>query len=341
MPLIDEDLESKHERMASDAFSFLRGTFYRWSETFPQILPGLAATPQVAGIGDLHVENFGTWRDSEGRLAWGINDFDEATWLPFANDLVRLSTSALLAADAASLEITPRKACTAILRGYTECLKSNGLPIVLAEGHPWLRELAAYRLKEERRYWEKLVSLPQVEAAVDPGARRGLHRTLPRPRATLRMVHRRGGLGSMGRPRVMALMTWQGGLVAREAKALTSSAWHWRVAPDRSDICYSQILSRAVRAPDPFLAVHDAWVVRRLAPDCSRIELADVPKKSDQQKLLWMMGWETANVHIGSAGHRKAILADLSRRKPLWLHGAAELMRDATLEDWRSWRKAQ
>ena len=29
-------------------------------------------------VGDLHVENFGTWRDSEGRLIWGINDFDEA-----------------------------------------------------------------------------------------------------------------------------------------------------------------------------------------------------------------------------------------------------------------------
>jgi uncharacterized protein (DUF2252 family) len=24
------------------------------------------------------VENFGAWRDVEGRLIWGINDFDEA-----------------------------------------------------------------------------------------------------------------------------------------------------------------------------------------------------------------------------------------------------------------------
>lgn len=37
-------------------------------------------------VGDLHVENFGTWRDIEGRLVWGVNDFDEAHPLSYAND---------------------------------------------------------------------------------------------------------------------------------------------------------------------------------------------------------------------------------------------------------------
>jgi len=32
----------------------------------------------VLAVGDLHVENFGTWRDAEGRLIWGVNDFDES-----------------------------------------------------------------------------------------------------------------------------------------------------------------------------------------------------------------------------------------------------------------------
>ena len=48
----------------------------------------------VLAIGDLHLENFGTWRDAEGRLVWGINDFDEAWALPYTNDLIRLATSA-------------------------------------------------------------------------------------------------------------------------------------------------------------------------------------------------------------------------------------------------------
>ena len=40
-------------------------------------------------MGDLHVENFGTWLDSRERLVWGMNDFDEACELPFTSDLVR------------------------------------------------------------------------------------------------------------------------------------------------------------------------------------------------------------------------------------------------------------
>ena len=48
---------------------------------------------KLKGVGDLHVENFGTWRDVEGRLVWGVNDFDEAYALPYTNDLVRLVAS--------------------------------------------------------------------------------------------------------------------------------------------------------------------------------------------------------------------------------------------------------
>jgi hypothetical protein len=45
-------------------------------------------------VGDLHLENFGIWRDAEGRLVWGVNDFDEAHPMAFTNDLVRLAVSA-------------------------------------------------------------------------------------------------------------------------------------------------------------------------------------------------------------------------------------------------------
>ena len=50
----------------------------------------------LLAVGDLHVENFGVWRDSQQRLVWGINDFDDACELPFTSDLVRLAASALL-----------------------------------------------------------------------------------------------------------------------------------------------------------------------------------------------------------------------------------------------------
>jgi uncharacterized protein (DUF2252 family) len=42
----------------------------------------IARVTTVLAVGDLHADNFGTWRDREGRLIWGINDFYDAYLLP-------------------------------------------------------------------------------------------------------------------------------------------------------------------------------------------------------------------------------------------------------------------
>jgi hypothetical protein len=94
-----------------------------------------------------------------------------------------------------------------------------------------------------------------------------------------------------------------------------------------------------VRVPDPFLSVHGKWLIRRLAPDGSRIELASLPRNRDEHRLLWMMGWETANMHLGTPDKARPILADLAERKSNWLASAAARMAQAVERDWRKWRK--
>ena len=76
------------------------------------------------------------------------------------------------------------------------------------------------------------------------------------------------------------------------------------------------------------------WIVRRLAPDCSRIELSALPKERDELRLLHAMGWETANVHLGSAKPR-VLLADLKKRPRGWLLTAARQMEKAVRADFR------
>ena len=63
--ILPADLAVKHQAMADDAFAFLRATFYRWMQLFPQISPEAARAPAVLAVGDLHVENYGTWRDAK------------------------------------------------------------------------------------------------------------------------------------------------------------------------------------------------------------------------------------------------------------------------------------
>jgi len=75
LEVVRPDLALKHENMAKAPFLFFRATFYRWVQRRPEVCGDLANPPSVLAVGDLHSENFGTWRDAEGRLIWGVNDF--------------------------------------------------------------------------------------------------------------------------------------------------------------------------------------------------------------------------------------------------------------------------
>src|SRR5579862_8010705 len=225
--LLPADLKRKHEAMAQDVFPFLRATFYRWMQLWPEICADQDAAPKVLAVGDLHVENFGTWRDLEGRLVWGINDFDEAYNLPYTVDLVRLASSAHIAIREARLKIGPEDACDAILSGYRRGLETGGIPLVLAEDHPWLRSMVTGVLRDPRQYWKKFDALATFKGAVPKSALKAIERLLPERSLEYRIVHRIAGLGSLGRERYVALGLYRGARIAREAKALAPSACVW------------------------------------------------------------------------------------------------------------------
>src|SRR5258707_13916702 len=127
LQLLEGDLHTKHKEMRKAVFPFLRATFYRWAQTWAEISEDAAHAPEVLAVGDLHVENFGTWRDIEGRLIWGINDFDEVYEMPYTIDLVRLAASAHIAIREARLKIAAKDACEAILAGYKKGLEIGGV----------------------------------------------------------------------------------------------------------------------------------------------------------------------------------------------------------------------
>jgi Uncharacterized protein conserved in bacteria (DUF2252) len=338
--LVKADLILKHVLMKRDAFSFLRATFYRWMQVWPDVCADLVKTPVLRAIGDLHVENFGTWRDREGRLIRGINDFDEAYPLPYTNDLVRLAVSTTLAIKTNRLAIKPTEAYDAILTGYTEGLKSGGRPFVLAEQHRWLRDIATNTLRDPVRFWQKMEALPLVKGTMSNSAQAALEQLMPEPGLPYRLRRRISGLGSLGRPRFVALADWQGGKIAREAKALGPSACAWAgEGHGLTTIFYQSMVDQAVRCRDPLVRMEGRWLMRRLSPDCSRIELTALPRKRDEGKLLYAMGFETANVHLGSHKVITAIRWDLSKQKAKWLREAAMRMTSVTTSDWMDWAR--
>src|SRR2546425_10328217 len=135
IPVVKPDLAHKHRAMSAGIFPFLRATFYRWAARWRAIAGDVAVAPTVLAVGDLHVGNFGTLREAEGRLVWGVNGFDEAWPLPYTNDLLRHATSPLNAREDHDLRIDGKEAVEAMLEGYLEALEQGGHAFVLAEHH--------------------------------------------------------------------------------------------------------------------------------------------------------------------------------------------------------------
>jgi len=338
--LVKNDLRLKHRNMKAGIFPFLRATYYRWAQVWPKVCPDLAKAPHVLAVGDLHVENFGTWRDSEGRLIWGINDFDEAAPLSYANDLVRLAVSAHLAAQIGHLALKEQDICDTILEGYSDSLREQGRPFVLGEHYTWLRQIAESELRDPVRFWKKMEALPTFRGEVPVSAIDAIEHLMPARNIPYRIAHRVAGLGSLGHARFVAIAEWCGGKLAREAKALVSSACYWAQDIDRSpEILYQTIISRAVRCSDPFVQLRGRWIVRRLSPYCSRIELVTLKPAGAELRLLHAMGWETANIHLGSRMARSAILRHLKKQKAKWLHAASDEVLKAVLSDWETWKE--
>jgi hypothetical protein len=339
--VVESDLRSKHEQMREDAFLFLRGSFYRWAQLWPEICADLTQAPKVLACGDLHVGSFGTWRDSEGRLCWGVDDFDEAYPLPYTNDLLRLATSVKIVNDSEKLFISLKAGCDAILEGYQETLKEGGCPIVLAEHEQNLERLGIEAFDPPPDFWEKLNELPVVRGNLPRDVKLTLEKTLPDRKMDYQVVRRAAGLGSRGQQRFVAIAHWNGGYIAREAKAMLPSSCVWlsgRVG--RIQSYYREAITAAVRSRDPFQKIEGAWLIRRLSPDSNPIEIEELPQKRDEEALLRAMGTEAANVHLGSRRVVNRILQDLRRRKAGWLRSAAKEMAKVTGRDWKRYAKS-
>jgi hypothetical protein len=316
IPLIEEDVAIKHAKMAMDPFQFMRATFYRWCELWPAVNPDLASAKEVLGVGDLHVQNFGTWRDNEGRLIWGVNDFDEAAPCSFMVDLVRTAVSAQLAAEQDTLILlSPKEVIDSLWTGYQTGLEMSGRPFVLDRRHPWLLALALNALKEPKEFWRRWTNMKTepvpAHETVPHEVQEYLLCDLPTRDGAVFRWQKRGaqpkGLGSLGHKRFFALVDWKGGPLVREAKQSSLSGSLWAKNTDSGQNQVLELINRSIRSHDPYVRMENNWLIRPIAAHCGRIELDEIDanhpmalRESEQAKLLRAMGAETANVHLGS-----------------------------------------
>ncbi|MBR0756204.1 DUF2252 family protein [Bradyrhizobium jicamae] len=331
--VVTSDIHYKHGLMKEDAFRFLRATYFRWARKIGDWCPELMDAPKVLSVGDLHLENFGTWRDADGRLVWGVNDFDEAAVMPFVLDLLRLVTSIRLAKLPA---ISSREAADAVLAGYHDGLR-HPQPALLFEGETWLRPYAEPGKGKPEKFWKEVKDYRTCKPPAKIAA--ALRTSMPRDIESIRFgrVLKKGG-GSLGRPRYAAIAYWHGGQIVREAKALVPSAWNWAHGKTGSAKLYFKALADSrYRAPDPFLDVKHEFILRRIAPDSQKIELGDDVRRKLQRRLIKAMGFDLASIHAAGATRVDKLKADLKRRPRSWLDHAAAVAEEKVKRDFREW----
>jgi hypothetical protein len=336
--VVKKDVRHKHRRMTKNPFIFLRATYFRWAKKIGTWCPEVMDAPKVLAVGDLHLDNFGTWRDADGRLVWGVNDFDEAASMPYTLDLVRLVTSIQLAPKRHQ-EVTSQAAANAVLKGYRAGL-DNPQPALLFEGETWLRSYALPHQGKPGDFWNEVKEYP--DARPPQRIARALIESLPKgiDKNSVRLCSRRKGGGSLGRPRYVAVGFWRGGHVLREAKALVPSAWTWANGRKRSQKSnFLTLANGRYRAPDPLLHVRHKFIFRRIAGDSEKIELGDNAGAGIHLRLLQAMGFDLGSIHAASPRGTAAIRADLDRRPRGWLNAAADAAAIEVRRDFREWKK--
>ena len=337
-------LAIKYERMRYDAFGFFRGTAHLFYRDWPRRSP-LDRTPLIWSCGDLHLENFGSYK-GENRLAYfDINDFDEAALAPAGRDLARFAVSTLLAARAMGLPSTEARS----LLNQARMAYSHALIVGKAL---WVERATARGLvKGLLRAVKQRTQAQLIESrtTVSHGKRRltidGIHalplsrqgkdavaralanarvcRELPSFFRVIDVARRIAGTGSLGVQRFTVLVEGRGGrkgnalLDLKEAAPSTLAASvdtrqpHWGSEADRV-----VTIQRRVQAVSPALLNsvrmgHTSYILRELQPIEDRLALADARNKRRRlADALRVMGDVIAWAQLRSSGRDGSDAAD-------------------------------
>src|SRR5512143_2998384 len=90
-----ERLALKFSKMRASPFIFLRGSCHLFYQRLP-VEQALEKAPRVWACGDLHLENFGSFKGDNRLTYFDMNDFDEAALAPCTWDVARFLTSVRL-----------------------------------------------------------------------------------------------------------------------------------------------------------------------------------------------------------------------------------------------------
>ncbi len=336
-------LRLKYRAMRASAFAFFRGSAHLFYDRLPR--NGIFRSPLVWSCGDLHLENFGSFKADNRLVYFDINDFDEAALAPASWDLVRMVSSLRVAAD----NVTVRKSeaeglCSLFVESYATALglgkaywverdTAEGLVRSLLEGlktrrrADFLNSRTQMKGKVRRLRTDgiKALSPSNRQRVLVEGFMAGFALTQPEPDfyEVLDVARRIAGIGSLGVDRYAILVTGKGSpdgnylLDLKEAmpsvlvSRVAARQPQWPTEAHRVVTVQRRLQAVSPAFLQPVLLAESSYVLRALQPSEDRVTLDAATQgrgalEQTMQTLARMLAW----AQLRSSGREGSATAD-------------------------------
>ncbi len=333
----------KYATMKLDAFRFFRGTCHLFYEDLYK-KNALPKSPNVWMCGDLHIENFGSFKGSDRLVYFDLNDFDEAILSPAAWEVSRLLCSVVVAArTAAYSKVHIQKLTTALLKGYAfrlqqgkgmtvETATGNGLIKTLLEKVETRKESKLLKQRTSKAYGYSRLQIDNLKSfAIHSSTKEEVlnavkqllkSKTSNRKWKALDAVYRVAGTGSIGIERYAVLVQdviTSKKLILDVKEAMNSSLQDytgihqpkWKNNGDRIIKIQTRMQFVCPSWLDT-LCIKTKWfVIKEIQPVADGIEFISFKEEMDkQEKLLYTLGQLTASAQLRSSGREGSAITD-------------------------------
>lgn len=122
---LPEMIKLKYEAMTESIFRFFRGTCHLFYEDLHK-LKNVPASPATWICGDLHLENFGSYKADNRLVYFDLNDFDEAIKAPALWEVLRLITSIFVAFYTLEIDLDQAVNMSMLFVRTYACMLSKG-----------------------------------------------------------------------------------------------------------------------------------------------------------------------------------------------------------------------
>lgn len=339
-----ERLAIKYSAMRANSFSFLRGTCHLFYDHLSKNSPH-QSVPLTWCCGDLHLENFGSYKGDNRLTYFDINDFDEAALAPATWELARLVTSILVSAQSFGISNANAQAlsaqflsayASAILLGKARCVEretAHGMVRELME-QLRLRTRANFlngrsqkkgKLRRFRLDGKKTLPVSEEQRIKVSDFIRHFARSQPHPEffQIIDIARRIAGTGSLGVDRYAILVEGKGSpdqnyLLDLKQAQTSSIAKHlgtiqpaWANQAERVVTLQQRMQAVSMAFLHPVVVDGQSYVLRALQPLEDRVPLAKYYNHIDPMiGVVQVMGQCVAWAQLRSSGRQGSAIAD-------------------------------